>query len=78
MSGTSSTPAPVTTGNNLLSPPRLTGNAQQDASILLRWMNDFYDRVVKVANVIGTQQQLADEIATLQAQVKIINTHLGL
>ena len=77
MSGTTTpattTPAQVTTitvaGNNILPPPRLSGDPQQDTQVLLRWMNDLYDRLVKVANVIGTLSAHEARISALEPEM---------
>ena len=74
MSGTtnqasSASTAPVSTGNTILPPPRLTGNPAADALAMQRWLQLLYSQMIEVTNVIG--QLTADEtsITTLQTQM---------
>lgn len=61
-------PAP-TTGNTLLPPVRLTGNARTDGLTIQRYLTDVYQQLALQANILGTQAEQAIRIATLEAQV---------
>ncbi len=55
---------PPSTGNDLLPPPRLTGDPKADAAVVQRWMTDVYERLALTLNVSG---QLADHEARITA-----------
>lgn len=58
-----------TTGNTLLPPVRLTGNARTDGLTIQRYLTDVYQQLALQANILGTQAEQAIRIATLEAQV---------
>ena len=58
-----------TTGNTLLPPVRLTGNARTDGRTRRRYLTDVYQQLALQANILGTQAEQAIRIATLEAQV---------
>jgi chromosome segregation ATPase len=69
--------APVTTGNTILSPPRLSGDAASDTRTQQRWLQDLYDQLVKVQNVVGTQGSQSSDISDLQNGGTILTSGLA-
>lgn len=61
--------APLTTGNTLLPPPRLTGDAATDVAALHRYIAAFFAQFAQGANVIGTVDDHASRIAALEADI---------
>ena len=60
---------PVRSGNTILPPPRLSGDAEQDTRTIQRWVQDLYDGLAKAANVVGDQANLRQRVTVLEAQV---------
>ena len=58
---------PVESGNTLLSPPRLTGDADRDRLAINRWMQDLYNSLVLAANITGTLADHETRITALEA-----------
>lgn len=58
-----------TTGNTLLPPVRLTGNARTDGLTIQRYLTDVYQQLALQANIVGTQNDHEARIAALEAQV---------
>ena len=58
--------APVT-GNNILAPPRRTGNADTDLAALHEWSTDLFQALVVQSNVIGKTDTL---VTALQEATK--------
>lgn len=56
------------TGNTIPSPPRLNGSWDEDYGAIVEWMNQLFQAIAVEANLTGTQAELSDRVAALEAE----------
>lgn len=67
---------PAATGNTILPPPRLTGDADHDRNAISRWMQDSYSSLVLAANITGTVTDHETRIIALEAAAETLEARV--